>query len=273
MVEQDSSTREEAEERLKKHNTQVYTSRFSFLNVHKGIRPSSFTGLMGTAGSGKSTLTKSIISDCAQTEPVTVYLTEEEKSDYELQLHQIGAKMENIKYISESQLPFEGADNDGCISMLLETLFMSDSNVIFIDNVTTSKLYEKFGYNGQCKLIESLRSFTKESGKTVFYIAHTKKNADNNGAELFNGGHIRGTYQAYQQAEYFYSLQPISTTITRNGEKIEYMFPILQILKHRYHDISKRFYLLGYKDGQYKFDTEIDYEKIKDIWKKRNTLR
>lgn len=269
MVEQVSSNKIDIIENKKIHNTQVFNSRFEFLNSHLGVRPGTLIGLMGTAGSGKSTLLKAIISDCASTDQVTVYLTEERQIDYEIDFFDMRANVDNIRFIDETILPYDEVDCDSCIRMMLEVYYLSNSKIIFLDNITTSKLYEKFGYSGQCKLIESLRKFTKDSGKTIFYVAHTKKNADNNGAELFNGGHIRGTYQAFQQAEYFYSLQPIEVT---RGEVLT-RYPILRVLKHRYHDILNHFFLLGYQDGEYKFDAVVDYERIKKIWKMRNSFK
>lgn len=265
MLEINASDPYEVRERLKHHQKIHYKSRFKFLMSHKGIRPGSFTGLMATAGAGKSTLIKSIISDCAEITNVSIYLTEEKTIDYEIKLHEMKSKMDNITFIEEGTIPFDDMDLDGAMVILLETLFMTESDIIFMDNITTSILYEKFGIKGQTTLINKLRGFANDSGKTIFYIAHTKKDADNNGYKLFNGGDIRGTYQLYQQAEYFYILQPVSV----NNQ----FFPIMQVAKHRFHEVDARYFLLGFKDGQYKFDMEINFDKIKDIFKKRNTLR
>ena len=40
-----------------------YPTRFNFLREIYGIRPSMLTGVIGTTGSGKSTLIKSIVAD------------------------------------------------------------------------------------------------------------------------------------------------------------------------------------------------------------------
>jgi len=266
VIEKTATNKAEIKARRAQHNKQVYNSRFGFLNETQGVRPASFIGLMGTAGSGKSTLVKSIVSDCAVNESVLCYLTEEKSEDYEMHLHFIGAKMENISFIEENETSFNGLDVDAGIALLLEPLFMSDAKLIFFDNITTSILYEKFGYKGQCKLISALRAFCNDSGKTVFFVAHCKKGSDNNGHRLFTGDDIRGTYQAFQQAEYFYILQPVNVK--------DRIFPLLQIAKHRFHDeITSKFYLMGYYDRQYKSDMAIGFEKIKEIFKKRNVLK
>lgn len=265
MLEQKASNPQDVRERMKHHTKVHYKSRFKFLMAHNGIRPGSFTGLMATAGAGKSTLVKSIISDCAETTRITIYLTEEKMVDYEIKLHGMNSKMENISFIEESNIPYDEMDLHGAITILLENLFMTDSEIIFFDNITTSILYEKFGYKGQTTLIGKLRQFANEANKTIFFISHTKKDVDNNGYRLLNGGDIRGTYQLYQQAEYFYILQPI-----RVKDKF---FPILQVSKHRFHEVEKYLFLLGYKDGQYKFDMGINFEKVKEIFKQRDTLR
>lgn len=266
MIEKTATNKDEIKARRAQHNKQVYKSRFGFLNETHGVRPSSFIGLMGTAGSGKSTLIKSIVSDCALNEPVLCYLTEEKSEDYEMHLHFIGANMEHVSFIEENESAFGDLDIDGAIAMILEPFFMSESKIIFFDNITTSVLYEKFGYKGQCKLISALRAFCNDSGKTIFFVAHTKKGSDNNGHRLFTGDDIRGTYQSFQQAEYFYILQPVNVR--------DQVFPLIQIAKHRFHDeIKSKFYLLGYKDKQYKFDMPVGFEKIKEIFKKRNVLK
>jgi len=49
---------------------------------------------------------------------------------------------------------------------------------------------------------------------------------------------------------------------------------LLQIAKHRFHtEKPPKFYLIGYYDRQYKSDMEIGFEKIKEIFKKRNVLK
>lgn len=266
MIEKTASNVDEIKTRRKGHNVQKYASRFGFLNETYGVRPASFTGLMGTAGSGKSTLLKSIISDCAKSGPVTCYLTEEKSEDYEMHLHAIGADLSNVSFIEENEVAFNGMDSDQAIAFLLESFFMTESELIFFDNITTSILYEKFGYTGQCKLISALRNFCNNSAKTIFYVAHTKKGSDNNGHRLFTGDDIRGSYQAFQQSEYFYILQPVNVK--------DRIFPIVQIAKHRFHDdIGSKFYLLGYYEKQYKSDMKIDFEKIKEIFKNRNQLK
>jgi hypothetical protein len=117
----------------------------------------------------------------------------------------------------------------------------------------------------QGDFISFLAALAEKNDLCIFYVAHTRKEVTDNMGRLIEGEDARGSNQLFQQSQYFFILQNIAI----NNE----LFPILRIRKHRFHEITKRFFLLGYKDGAYRFDRTIEFERIAEIFKERNQLK
>lgn len=253
-------------DRVKKFHDQVfYPSRFNFLREICGLRPGCIMGLLGTAGSGKSTVTKSVIADVSESSKVLIYLTEEEPREYQVGLNKIGANLDNIVFCSEKKFAANLQSLEQIKIYFSELILSSGANVVFLDNITTSVLYEPLGVRSQGEFVSYLCNLAERNNICIFYIAHTRKEVTDNMGRLIEGEDARGSNQLFQQSQYFFILQNIAI----NND----LYPILRIRKHRFHEITKRFFLLGYKDGAYRFDKDINFEKISEIFKERNQLR
>jgi KaiC/GvpD/RAD55 family RecA-like ATPase len=76
------------EELLENNNKTFFShSRFKFIEKHKGLRPGLMHVLLGTTGSGKTTLSRSILSDICKRDKVLFYSTEETKDQFMIQFH------------------------------------------------------------------------------------------------------------------------------------------------------------------------------------------
>jgi archaellum biogenesis ATPase FlaH len=239
--------------------TQYYPSRFKFLNSHYGIRKNSFSVLLGGSGKGKSSIMKAIIADASKSSKVAVYLTEETQEEYEPMLHWCDPIKENIYFLEERKLG-TGSEDDRFLAFK-ETLLDPEIEIVFFDNITTSRFYQRL--QQQENFIDRLYEFSKRH-KSIFIASHTKKEFKDNGHTLITGNETRGTGMLYQKAEYFYCLQSFNV-----GNNI---FPVMYIDKHRHFQIEQKYFLMGYDMNAYRFDKPINFDEIKTIYKKRNTL-
>lgn len=267
--------KEELTEYNRKKKITYFNSIFSFLKAHNGIRPSSLHGMIGTKGSGKSSLIKNLIIQCAMQDRVMVWLSEESNTQYFGNVFKfIGDEVyETIKnrtsVISERQMPIKHGkaikDHRENLELLKDCVFHDNIKVLFIDNLTSSFLYSGTPEQ-QSMTADFLTTLCKESGIAVFYIAHTKKEITNNYSRLLTGEDIRGTDRVPINTEYMYTLQRYDTQ-----DKI---ITILNIVKCRDYITNGDLYSLIYDKEfmTYVRDVSISFDAFKEIFKQRNKL-
>jgi archaellum biogenesis ATPase FlaH len=262
-------TEKEVNDALKYHQIFLWETRFDFLKCTQGIRQSSLIGLLGTTGSGKSSLFKSIIADSCDNKCL-VWLTEETRENYSggIKASKHDTLYDNIRFFHEDDIGEEIRNNlDDLIKYIIDLIVGSGVRIVFLDNITTSCLYSShFGEKGQAKVITTLKNFAHNNKITIFFMAHTQKNINNDSVnKLISGEDIRGTNQAFMAADYFYILQRFES---------DEIFTFIRVVKHRYHtDLSKKSYQLEYdRAGFYKKDCFISFETINEHFQKRNFL-
>lgn len=247
------------------HDRVIVPSRFEFMREICGLRPRCLMGLLGTAGSGKSTITKTLIADAAERTKVLIYLTEEDPKEYQVGLNKIKTNLDNIVFCSEKKISHAAKSFEEMKLFFGEIILSSGAKVVFLDNITTSSLYEPLSVRMQGEFVTYLANLAEKNDLCIFYVAHTRKEVTDNMGRLIEGEDARGSNQLFQQSQYFFILQNIAI----NND----LYPILRIRKHRFHEITKRFFLLGYKEGAYRFDRYIEFERIAEIFKERNQLK
>lgn len=264
-------TLEEIEREKQLAKLMRWHSKFNFLLGHNGLREGHTHGLIGTTSAGKSTLLKAIIYEIAeQGSKVGVWLSEEKKGEYAMQLikHEVTQKiLDNIRFEHESDLP----STQGNLKLFHEhldtkfrNLFVNGYKVLFIDNITTSKMYSAAARpEGQERICEILKNWNSK-GMTIFWIGHTAKNVVNNNGRLVNTEDIRGLNFISMITEYFYCV----TKITVEGKQAN----ILEVSKHRFHEEAKGHFLLAYKDKKYIGDCKVTFSEIKTLMKNRDTF-
>ena len=271
---------QEIAKEAKKHLIYAWDTRFNFLKATNGVRPGCLTGLMGSTHSGKSTLLKSIISDCSK-EKVLVWLTEENSRVYSEGIlratpNDNEANLQNITFVNESELDYELRKSaDDMFTCLEAEITQSCCTICFIDNLSTSALYmSSKGFSGEADAAKRLHALTKKLGVAIFYIIHTAKGINNDMNRLITGEDIRGSNMGFMVTEYFYVMQRFSGSFGAGTNKEKY-FPFITIKKHRYHNrIKNDTFQLRYEQdlGVFIEDRASSFDEINKAFMIRNYL-
>lgn len=244
----------------------IFPSRYEFLKSHKGIRPNSLHGLMGTMGSGKSTLFKCIIVEAAQRARVMVYLSEETTKEYQELIQYLDkGVLKNITFVEEKEIPQEiRAHQKKFLEYFEQLVETSDVKLVFIDNVTTSIFYNmKFGLGGQGITAEYFLNFVK-TRCSIFYVAHAETGITDNYNKVVAPENMRGSKELPIITEYFYIIQKFTS-----NDKI---YTVLRNAKYRHYKDAAGWYALKFEQSAYIGDAKVPFELINKIFKSRDFL-
>lgn len=261
-----AASKEEVKKFQEENEVQVAQSRFEFLNIHKGLRPGIAHGVLGTPGSGKSTLVKSFLSDTAEKMKCLCYLSEETIVQYQAKLDLLKCKMDNVLFIQEKDLQTSGFDGslDRLLLYLFEEIAAAGVGAFFFDNLTTSKIYENLKPAQQGYFFTKIQNFCEENGIIFVYVAHTKQGISDNHRAFIEGEDMRGSAYPFTQSPYFYIFQRFTI-----GTKI---YAFVRVRKRRFHEVEQEIFLLNFKDGIYVDDKPLDFNKLNLFFKQRNHL-
>jgi KaiC/GvpD/RAD55 family RecA-like ATPase len=238
---------------------------FNFLDDHFGLRPGSTHVILGTAGKGKSTLTRSIAKRLIENHKLLLVGTEESKSEVEVQM----ALMEFNQYNTEKNLFYIHEREDLEINpsttmsvsdwlQKIEGLMDSSGCEIFIyDNITCSFLYEQIG--NQQPMIFGLKDLLKRKNIPAIIVAHTKKGVQS--SHFFSEDDVRGSAQLALATEFLYAFNFF--TQSTNGEEAK--TASIRIMKSRAYRNTGRAYELKFDGNSYTGDRRIklhDLEKL-----------
>ena len=241
-----------------------WPSRYQFLSMHNGIRKNCLHGMMGTTGCGKSTLLKCIIAEAGVQGNVLVWLSEEKIVEYQELINELDAScLERIKFVEESEIPSEyKQDQDTFLEYFAQMVEKADADLVFIDNITTSKFYNSsFGFFGQQKTAEYLQQFVKRVC-SVFYIAHTRSEVTDNYGKIATPEDIRGCKDLPLVTEYLYIIQKFTTE--------DKQFNVLRVAKFRHHEKASGWYVLKYEKKSYTADAKVPFATINRVFKMRD---
>ena len=260
---------EEINAKMKENDQMIFYSRFNHLQVMHGIRPQMTHGILGTSGSGKSSLLKTYIVDAARNNKVLIHLSEETILEFQVAMHKIPDAMKSMKnmlFMEEKNFDdYFLSDQDAFLSYFREMVIESGVKLVFIDNVTSSLFYtDDIGPSGQSKTALYFSKITKELKVAIFYVAHTSKRIVDNQSELITIEDIRGSAKLPIVSENMFILQKFVS-----GDRI---YPIMIVAKHRHHQVDNKFFLLQYTDGAYTGDSSIEFSLVNRIFKQRNKL-
>lgn len=240
-------------------------SRFKFIMSHQGLRPGLAHGVLGTPGSGKSTLVKSMVADTAEKIKTLVYLSEEDVIQYQGKLDVLKCNMDNVVFIQEKDIQTgQFKSLDAIIMYLCEEIAATGAGAFFWDNLTTSKIYESLKPNVQGYFFTKIQNFCLENGIIFVYVSHTKQGISDNHRQFIEGEDMRGSAYPFTQSPYFYIFQRFTI-----GTDI---YAFIHVRKHRFHEVTQKFYLLKFKDGIYVDDRPLEFNKLNDFFKQRNHL-
>lgn len=242
----------------------VHGSRYEFLKKHNGIRPNCLHGMIGTMGSGKSTLFKCVIAETASNSKVLVWLSEEKVVEYQPLLNYLDRScVKNIAFVEEKQIPKEYKENHENFCEYFEQMVEeSEAEVVFIDNITTSAFYNnKFGLNGQVDTADYFIDFVKRKC-SVFYVGHTSSEVTDNFGKVVSPEQIRGSKHLPILTEYMYIMQKFTTE--------EKQYNVLRVAKYRHHEEARGWYALKYEKKAYIGDSKVPFAVINRIFKMRD---
>ena len=241
-----------------------FKTDLAFLKIHNGLRLLKMHLLLSPTHGGKSTLVRSVVFDMLKNNKlikILIILSEETIEEFKAEFsktfpaHEI---LENVTLISEQ---------DGCNSIedtkinIKEAIEMSDCEIVFYDNITTSTLYPD-----DFKTQESTALWLKALSKkiTLFLIAHTNDNSGS--SKLLTESDIRGSKKLPNLVEFLYILQPIMVGNT--------MFQFINIRKHRGQETENKMFRLFYDPYHsiFKNDKGVNFEDVKEVFLQRNKL-
>ena len=253
----------DVEKQAEKHKKMFYPSRFKFLQAINGIRPGCLHGLLAPTSMGKSTLTRSIISDTTETTKVGLILSEEKFTEYAAGFVSQGEKVNwsNLKMIRESQVVAEFPTKEQQIQSIVSFAVEQDLKVLFWDNITTGTILgDSVRPDQMAKLIEILKHELFTHDIAMFFIAHTNKSVKAEQSHLFQGEDVRGSNQYYMKADYFFNLQ----LKTKNDERLAFV----NITKNRFHQPRFKYFVLEFIVNKYTRDIGVAHSKIVEIFEK-----
>lgn len=255
---------------------QMPASGLKFIDDHFGLRPGCIHTLMGSTGSGKSTVTQSMILEWGRKMDILVYLTEESVESFELKIYE---KENDCEYLSphlhlmheRSLVNAYGNDNYRAFLKHLESgISESGAKLLIIDNLTTSAFYE--GKIEACiPIIAGLRSIADHYQIPIFLIVHTKKGVSELSKGLMEPDDVRGSANIGNTSDYFYIFYRVGAT-TGSGAKVYSNF--IQVNKARFHDTQGNFYRLryDYRSKRYISDERVGFNEFKNLMKERDRL-
>lgn len=260
---------EYSEEESRDYNAkskQVYfQTKLAFLRSHRGIRENKMHVLIAPTHGGKSTAVRSVIFDIItnnKNKKILIWLSEETMGEFKQEFSKAfpsHSALSNVAGLSEQS----GDPNAIEIKKNIEeAIEMIDPDLVFIDNITTSKLYPSGNFSQQEKASSWLKRLSKKT--TLFIIAHTNTAEFSN--RFLNEMDIRGGKDLVNLTEFLYILQPITV-----GDTLR---QFIMVKKNRGQNVDGKYYRLYYNKvlSIFDHDIQVDFEAIKEIFKQRNKL-
>lgn len=242
----------------------VFHSRYAFLMAHNGLRPNCLHGLMGSTGSGKSTLTKCIITEAASQARILVWISEENVVEYQELINNLDKSvLDNILFVEEKEIESQyKEDQDKFFEYFEQCVDSADCEFVFIDNITTSAFYNsRFGFYGQQKTSEFMINFVKRKC-SILYVSHTDSTVTDNYGKVVTPENIRGSKELALVTEYMYIIQKFTTE--------DKQFNVLRVAKYRHHEAAAGWYGLRYEKKAYIGDNKVPFAVINKIFKMRD---
>lgn len=251
------------EENKKRNKQYLIGSSFNFLKKHYGLRPCCTHGIIGSMGSGKSSLAKRIAEESACENKVLIWLTEETTGEWQTKMSR---NLKNISFIEEKALPKEAFQTiEKFYEFFERAIDEAKPKLVIIDNVTTSFMYsDRAGIKGQDYTARVLTTIPKNKKVSILYVAHTKKEITTNCTRLLTPEDIRGSGQLAIQSEYVYLFHKFTIAQTP--------YSVIRTAKHRHHDEAHGIFALVWQDGNYSCDRELDWETFKKFFNKMDKL-
>lgn len=276
LFDDDSLYYEDRDERLEKLTQFEYAeTRFGFINDHFGFRKGKVHLLLGTTGSGKSTLTRSLLLDVAKHHKVLLWSTEESREETidMLAKRNVGGEfLKNIKFIDEDKLiqnaNLKLTDVDELLRIIGAQVINFGAELIILDNITTSQFYSN--YEVQLQLINGIRSLVQFLEVPVLIVAHTQKSVKDDQRDLIGPNDIMGPKTLADKAQYQYVYQKfVLPGFGGDGSQ-----GVIRVVKGRgVGNIGNIYFLrFNFDTLEYTSDYKVVFNDFKELFKRRAKL-
>lgn len=260
---------EEVSSAVEENETVYFKVRFNFVNGHKGFRPGEFHLFFGTAGSGKTTLMRAIMSDCAVNQRVLLWQSEENRRDLMITTAKQNLSPEirkNISIISESDMKPELLGSVKAYQAYYEKqITLIKPGIVIFDNLTTSVIYESLNPTQQFMFFNWIQKFHKKIKIPILAVGHTKAGVFDGQPHLVDLDDIRGSKSIPNGSPYVYIFQRFKV----GGD----YFAFIRVRKSRFHQHEGVFHLTYDKNkNTYLGDAKINFEEFKLNFNKRERL-
>lgn len=246
-----------------------FHSSLGFLNSHNGLRRGSMHLVLGTTGGGKSTLVRTVLRDLIfnpkNDVQVGVWLSEETVKDYKRQVA-YGMPSHDRLLSTNAFSELDGSTKMSKKLTFFEWLEFYKPDVLLLDNVTTSAMYNDKSAAEQGAFAAELKEKTTKLNMATVIIAHTDAKATDSMGRLINLNDMRGSKTLGNLVEFAYILQRFEIN--------DGFYPTIRVVKHRSQELMHSLYYLQYDNRlrSFKGDLAIDFKKFKEMYGQRNRL-
>ncbi len=258
-----------------KNEITLFESRFHFMKDNCGLRPGKVHLFLGTTGTGKTTLVRSIEIDSAEMAPIGKYSSEEDLEDTKYLLSKRVVHndvLKNIFFLDEKSIlkKINSDDLNGFFTYLYNWLIAIKAKAFFFDNLTSS-FYEGKPFKVQIKFYELLRAMIEALNIPCVLVAHTRFGVKDSQSELIMPDDIRGPKHPSNKSEYLYIYQRFKISLQNGGERLT---AVVRVAKSRLHNNGSEIYILGFDANkkEYLNDKKINFSEFNDIFMKRLRL-
>lgn len=225
--------------------SEKFKSNLKVFSDHDGFIDGELHTIIGTKGSGKSTWSKTILSELIyNNKSVFLYISEERKNKYLLNLNEnmlrIHRDEEKLAIATDCLTVFSEVDQQTpTVEQVFELIKIgverSESEIILFDNFTTSFMSE-LPINQQSKILRAFKSLADKLNIPIIMLFHTGKLTQKNNLD---GDNVRGSGTAINIGSYNYIIaQHQDGSVLRNFIYTE---------KARYHSrANKKMYEMTY---------------------------
>lgn len=269
MIETPLKLRVVRDELIKDSKVWHFSSALNFMDEHMGFRKGKVHLLLGSTGCGKSTMVRTLILDCIMSEKeylTGVYLSEETEVDFYTELGATDVMDEcyqKLHVISEQDKP---ANNPKLFMEHLVSMAEAGCEIIFLDNITTSRAYENARPNEQGNIIDALKKFATKRNIALVVIAHTAKGSVSSNNRLIDVEDVRGSGALANASPIAWTLQRVDYDGLRAS--------VVTIAKNRGYSVKNRYFLAKYHASRKVFCEfkPVQFSEIKEIFKARDKI-
>lgn len=260
------------EERIRviEESRRVYTPdiKLQFVQAHQGFKDGFTHLILSSTGSGKSTLTRTVLFEALKNYRVFWYSTEETYEEFR-------------EYCASSEIPnkllknlfFKRECESESIVDVAQRVSVENSCDLFIfDNYTTCKEVISLKQDEQIKLFKKIRDVMLGLKIPLIVVAHTSSESKNFKIEKRDPFEVRGFKDISMESHVIYSLETFKIEVRKklnigfdqddNEEKFYYeseKISLLNIIKSRKKGEGKNYMLVyDHNSGFYKGITEVD---------------